>query len=45
MIREKYPDGMITLFMDNLVVHKTRSVKAVYDRLHINTIFNVPYSP
>lgn len=33
------------IFMDNLSVHKTASVKAVYKRLGITPIYNVPYSP
>jgi len=31
--------------MDNLSVHKTKKVMAVYERLNITPIFNMPYSP
>ena len=31
--------------MDNLMVHRTNKIKAVYKRLNITPIYNVPYSP
>ena len=33
------------LFMDNLSVHKTGTVKLMYERLSITPLFNIPYSP
>ena len=45
MIRIKYPDRPLVLFMDNLSVHKSRLVMQVYEDLKITPIFNVPYSP
>jgi hypothetical protein len=44
-IKELYPDDHVYLFMDNLSVHKTRAMRALYDELDLTPIFNVPYSP
>ena len=44
-LREKSGDQYIVLFMDNLQVHKTKEVKAAYERLKYSAVFNLPYSP
>ena len=44
-IRDRYPDQPLALFMDNLSVHRARSVRQRYIDLNITPIFNVPYSP
>jgi len=44
-LRKKNPEGGISLFMDNLRVHKTMRVREAYDRLKITPIFNVAYQP
>ena len=44
-LRKKNPERAISLFMDNLQVHRTQRVKAAYERLSITPIFNVPYQP
>ena len=33
------------MFLDNLSVHKTKEVQAVFKRLNITPIYNIPYSP
>lgn len=35
----------LALFMDNLAVHKTNTLKALYGQLDIMPLFNIPYSP
>ena len=42
---EKYFHEPLVIFMDNLMVHRTNEVKAVYKRLNITPVYNVPYSP
>ena len=37
--------GDFALFLDNLTVHKTRSVKLLFEELNITEISNVPYCP
>ena len=44
-LRELYPNDTLVLFLDNLSVHKSREVTAVYAELNIETVFCVPYSP
>jgi transposase len=44
-LSRKFNGEDISVFMDNLSVHKTRQVMAVYKRLNITPIFNMPYSP
>ena len=44
-LSRKFNGEDISVFMDNLNVHKTRQVMAVYRRLNITPIFNTPYSP
>ena len=44
-IAEMYPHQKIVLFVDNLIVHKTKLAKEAYERLKITPLFNVPYSP
>ena len=45
LLKDKYADRDLCLFMDNLSVHKARAVRAVYREQGITPIFNVPYSP
>ena len=35
----------MALFMDNLIVHKTKKVKAKYKELQYEVVYNLPYSP
>jgi len=35
----------LALFLDNLSVHKTKSVRKAMEDLDISPIYNVPYSP
>ena len=35
----------LALFMDNLSVHKTERIRALYKSLNIKPLFNIPYSP
>ena len=44
-IREKYTEGEIMLFDDNISVHKTQEKMIASERLRITPVFNVPYSP
>ena len=44
-LRRKMGRKRIALFMDQLRVHKARSVVEIYDKLDIIPVFNVGYSP
>ena len=44
-LRKLYPKRRLVMFVDNLMVHKSREVKPVYEELDIYTIFCAPYSP
>lgn len=44
-LRAKSGKKPIALFMDNLMVHKSREVKEWYSKLNIKPIYNVSYSP
>ena len=44
-LSEKFGGKDFSIFMDNLMVHKSRSVKETYERLNITPIYNIPYSP
>ena len=44
-LRRKNPFDRIAIFMDNLRVHKTTTVKDKLVELGMKWIFNVPYQP
>ena len=44
-LRRLNGDTPITLFMDNLGVHREKTVTPLYLQLNIKPIFNVPYFP
>ena len=44
-LRAKSAKQPIALFMDNLMVHKSRELKEWYSKLNIKPVFNVSYSP
>lgn len=44
-IRAKYPFLPCSLFMDRLVVHRTKKVKKKYEELRLHPILNASYSP
>ena len=45
LLSDKYEGKPLTIFLDNLQVHKSNEVKEAYKRLAITPIFNIPYSP
>lgn len=44
-LRKKSGQQPLTIFMDQLAVHKSSTVKPVYGQLDMTTIYNVGYSP
>ena len=44
-LRDMYPLEALTLFLDNLAVHRSQVVQEKAVELDIEFIFNVPYSP
>ena len=44
-LRRKNKKTLLALFLDQLNVHKTKKVRELMEKLHINPIFNVGYSP
>ena len=44
-LRRRLGQAPIALFMDQLKVHKARSVLPIYETLNIRPVFNVGYSP
>ena len=41
----KFGGRQFSIFLDNLMVHRSNATKEVYRRLNITPIFNIPYSP
>jgi hypothetical protein len=44
-IAKKLGWGDFALFLDNLILHKTKDAKHLFEKLNISEIFNVPYCP
>jgi transposase len=44
-IKRKTKKKKVTVFMDNLNVHRSKMVKEKLDQLKFDYIFNAPYSP
>jgi hypothetical protein len=44
-IAKKLGVGDFAQFLDNLILHKTKDAKHLFEKLNISEIFNVPYCP
>jgi transposase len=44
-LRRHFPNRLLALFMDNLTVHRSLTVKPYYEQLNIMPVWNVSYSP
>ena len=44
-LRRRFHQRPLSLFMDQLQVHKAKAVQPAYERLNITPVFNVGYSP
>ena len=43
MVRDAHGEVPVCLFMDNLLVHKSKKSKAKMEELNIRWVFNLPY--
>jgi transposase len=44
-LKDKYNDQRLVIFLDNLSVHRSKAAMQEYQRLGVEVIFSIPYSP